>query len=192
MNLTHNILMRMFGRPEGFLGRLGGIIMAGTNGACAAWAIGLLEIEPRDTVLEVGFGPGIGIALLAARTPEGHVAGIDASSEMVAQASARNRAAIAAGRVELRHGSALSLPFAAQTFDKALAINSMQLWPDAAQGLREIGRVMKPGGRVALGFTPYSGQNKAGLAEALTAAGFANADLVESKHGFCATASKPG
>jgi len=50
---------------------------------------------------------------------------------------------------------------------------------------------MKRGGRVALAFTPYSGQ-KAGVAEALAAAGFDHADLVESDHGFCATATKAG
>ena len=74
-----------------------------------------------------------------------------------------------------RHGSAARLPFAADTFDKAPAINSMQVWPDAGAGLREMRRVMKPGGRVALAFTPYSGQKKAGVAEALTAAGFSPA-----------------
>jgi ubiquinone/menaquinone biosynthesis C-methylase UbiE len=87
----------------------------------------------------------------------GHVAGIDQSREMVEQARARNATAIQSGRVHLRHGSVESLPFDDNSFDKALAINSMQIWPDAVAGLREIRRVMKPGGRIALGFTPYSG-----------------------------------
>lgn len=192
MSAVHSLLLRMFGHPKGVLGRLGGMIMARSNEACAAWAIGLLEIRPDDKVLEVGFGPGIGIARLAALASAGHVAGVDASREMVAQASARNTAAIAAGRVDLRHGSVASLPVAADSFDKALAINSMQVWPDAVAGLREMRRVMKPGGRVALAFTPYSGQKKAGVVDALTAAGFARAALVESDHGFCATATKAG
>jgi ubiquinone/menaquinone biosynthesis C-methylase UbiE len=59
------------------------------------------------------------------------------------------------------------LPFDDNTFDKALAINSMQLWPDPAAGLREIRRVVKPGARVALGFTPHSGQPNKGLTEIL-------------------------
>ena len=77
------------------------------------------------------------------------------------------------------------------TFDKALAINSMQVWPDAIGGLREIRRVMKTGGTVALGFTRYSGQPKSGLVEMLTAAGFAEARVVETELGFCARAIKP-
>jgi ubiquinone/menaquinone biosynthesis C-methylase UbiE len=75
---------------------------------------------------------------------------------MVAQATARNSDAVAGGRVDLRHGTAQALPFAEGTFDKAVAINSMQAWPDAGSGLREIRRVLKAGGKVALGFTPWN------------------------------------
>ncbi len=84
-----------------------------------------------------------------------------------------------------------SLPFDNDSFDKALAINSMQVWPDAAAGLREIRRVMKPGGKLALGFTRYSGQPKLGLAETLNAAGFTQVHVMESGDGFCALAVKP-
>ena len=55
-------------------------------------------------------------------------------------------------------------------------------------GLR---RMMAPGGLVALGFTPYSGQSKGGLPEMLTAAGFTEAHVVESEAGFCALAMNP-
>jgi SAM-dependent methyltransferase len=80
---------------------------------------------------------------------------------MVDQARARN----AGDRVDLRRGSAEDLPYDRNTFDAAPAINSFQVWQNAVAGLREIHRVMKPGGRVELGFTPYSGQSKKGLME---------------------------
>jgi ubiquinone/menaquinone biosynthesis C-methylase UbiE len=191
MSVAHSILMRMFGRPKGILGRLGGIVMARMNQKCAAWVIDLLGIQPNDSVLEVGFEPGVGIELLARLVSGGYVAGIDPSEEMIEQAKARNVKAIESGRVDLRYGSAESLPFEGNTFTKALAINSMQVWPDAVAGLREMQRVMKPGGRIALGFTPYSGQSKNGLPEMLTAAGFTEAHLVEAEEGFCALAIKP-
>jgi ubiquinone/menaquinone biosynthesis C-methylase UbiE len=95
------------------------------------------------------------------------------------------------GRVDLRHGSVESLPFDNNSFDRALAINSMQVWPDAVAGLREIRRVMKPGGAIALGFTPYSGQPNKGLTETLTAAGFEKAPVVETPKGLCALATRP-
>jgi len=190
MRLMQSILMRAFGRPQGILGRLGGAIMARMNDDCGTWVIDLLNVTPNDRVLEVGFGPGVVIQRLAKLGVAGHVAGIDLSQEMVEQARSRNAAAVQHGRVELRRGSVESLPFDDDSFDKALAINSMQVWPNAATGLREVRRVMKAGGGIALGFTPYSGQRKEGLVEALTAAGFKQAHVVESDKGFCALAAK--
>jgi SAM-dependent methyltransferase len=192
MSFMRTILMRAFGRPQGILGRWGGIIMARMNADCGTWVTDLLEIRPNDRVLEVGFGPGVVVQRLAELAGEGHVAGIDPSREMVKQARARNAITLQSSRVDLRHGSVESLPFDDNRFDKALAINSMQVWPDVMVGLREVRRVMKPGGRIALGFTPYSGQSNKGLAEALTAASFRDAHVVEeADKGFCALATKP-
>ena len=165
--------------------------MARANRKCAAWVIDLLDVQPSDKMLEIGFGPGVGIQLLTSSASAGYVAGVDPSKEMVAQATTRNKKAIENGRVGLRHGSVASLPFTDNTFDKALAINSMQVWPDAVAGLREVRRVIKPGGKVALGFTPNSGQPNTGLAEMFTAAGFAKADVVERDKNFCVLAIKP-
>jgi len=189
MSIARSILMRMFGRPHGALGRLGGIIMARTNEDCGAWVVELLEIGPIDNVLEVGFGPGVVIrrvADLGARA-----AGVDLSPEMVEQARARNADAVRNHRVDLRRGSVDGLPFGRDTFDRTLAINSMQVWPNAVTGLREMHRVTKPGGRIALGFTPYSGRSKDGLTEVLAATGFTEVRIVDGAYGFCALGSKP-
>jgi len=164
--------------------------MARTNADFGYWVGDLLKVMPTERALEVGFGPGVIIQRLAALAPAGHVAGIDPSREMVAQARARNATAIEAGHVEIRRGSVENLPFDSESFDKALAINSMQVWPDAVAGLREVRRVMKTGGTIAVGFTPYSGQPNKGVTEALTAAGFTQARVVESDKGFCALAKK--
>jgi ubiquinone/menaquinone biosynthesis C-methylase UbiE len=157
MSVIQGIFMHMFGRPQGIPGRLGGRIMARTNESCGAWVTDLLEVGPNDSVLEVGFGPGVIIQRLSKLASAGQVAGIDLSREMVEQARARNATAIRGGRVDLRHGTVERLPFDDNTFDKALAINSAQVWQDPVAGLREIRRVVKPGASVALGFTPHSG-----------------------------------
>ena len=191
MTIGKSILMRMFGRPKGSLGRVGGIIMARMNRKVAAWAIDLLGVHPSDRVLEVGFGPGVGIQLLAESASSGRVVGVDHSKDMVGQATVRNAKAIKAGRVDLRQGSVERLPFEDESFNSALAVNSMQVWPDAVAGLREIRRVMKTGGRIALAFTRHSGQPKSGLTDALAAASFTGVRVTETDDGFCALATKP-
>jgi len=190
MSVLRSLLMRAFGRPRGMLGHLGGIIMAHTNDDCGVWVAELLEIAANDTVLEVGFGPGAVIRHLARLASAGHVAGIDPSREMLWQARLRNAAAIRGGRVELRQGVAARQPFKDNTFDKVLAINSMQLWPDVLAGLLELRRVMKPAARLALGFTLYSGQTRQGLTEQLAAAGFSRPSLVEKDKWFCVSATR--
>jgi ubiquinone/menaquinone biosynthesis C-methylase UbiE len=191
MSAMRKIFMHMCGRPQGVLGRLGGIIMAHANEECGAWVAELLEIGQNDSILEVGFGPGVIIQRLSNLASAGYVAGIDPSREMVEQARARNATTIRSGRANLQRGSVESLPFDDDTFDKALAINSMQVWPDPAAGLREMRRVMKPAARVALGFTAHSGQPNKGLTEILMAAGFTKANVVEREKCFCALALKP-
>lgn len=188
LGIADRLLMQMFGRPKGLLGRLGGFILARTKRDFIRWAIDLLDVRPDDQVLEVGFGPGVGIEMLADAISTGYVAGVDASQEMVEQATARNKKAIAAGSVQLQSGLAEALPFADDTFDKALAINSLQVWSDKMAGLREMRRVMKAGGKMALGFTPQSGQPSAGLPEILATAGFTEIRLVETDLGFCVLA----
>ena len=97
-----SILIRAFGRPQGILGRLGGIIMARSNREVATQMVELLDVHPNDRVLEVGYGPGVAIQLIAAKLSSGKVAGIDCSAEMMQQATARNAADVESGRIELR------------------------------------------------------------------------------------------
>src|SRR5260370_23930512 len=181
----HKLLIRCFGRPKGVRGRLGGVIRARVSGDVAAQVIEVLDVRPDDKILEVGFGPGVAIQLLLPRVPAGSVAGVDQSQEMVRQAAARNADALRSRRADLRYGSVERLPFADETFDMALAINSMQAWPDVRAGLREIRRVLKHGGNVALGFTVNSRQPKEGVAATPAAAVFAQPRIVDKSQLFC-------
>lgn len=191
MGVGQFITMRMFGRPRGIMGRLGGMIMARTNNLLGCGVAKRLQIRPTDYVLEVGFGSGVVIECLTRLAATGHVAGVDASAIMVAQACSRNAAAIERGQVELLRASVDNLPFDEDVFDKGLTINSMQVWPDARAGLFEILRVLKPGGQFAFGFTPNAGQRLDGLTETLAAAGFANAQLSVIDTGFYVLGDKP-
>jgi ubiquinone/menaquinone biosynthesis C-methylase UbiE len=90
-----------------------------------------------------------------AKGDAGTIADVDPSTEMVARDAVRNAEAIARGQAELRRGSVERLPFDDNTFNKALAINLMRVWPAPDAGLVEIRRVMKPGGTFTPGFTVY-------------------------------------
>jgi ubiquinone/menaquinone biosynthesis C-methylase UbiE len=143
-----------FAHPEGWLGRLVGMILALKNRERNAWTISMLDIQPDDQVLEIGFGPGQAIQEVAKLTPNGFVAGIDLSDTMVAQASKRNAAAIRSRRVLLQQGAESPLPFENNKFNKVFAVNSMQFWSNPIAGLQEVRRVLKPGGRVVLTIQP--------------------------------------
>jgi ubiquinone/menaquinone biosynthesis C-methylase UbiE len=149
-------MVRQFGHPRGFAGRLAGWVMAhrGSNRRRNGWVVSLLDVRPTDRVLEIGFGPGIAVAELAGRATRGQVHGIDHSDVMVQQASRRNAAAIRANRVHLTHASVDRLPSFDEPFDAILAVNSMGFWPEPAERLRELRRLLRPGGRIALASQP--------------------------------------
>jgi len=189
--VTQKLLMQMFGRPSGLLGRIGGLILSFEKGEFIPWVVEQLAIAPGAQILEVGFGPGVALQYVAKQTPAGQIVGVDYSDVMVQQATKRNATAIAAGKIEVHYGSASALPIPDETFDGAFSINSMQLWPDAVAGLREIRRVLKAGGKVALGFTAHAGQAAEALPGLATAAGLHPIELKQSTLGVCLVAVKP-
>ena len=114
------------------------------------WAVELLSIQTTDRVIELGCGPGVAIAALASRASEGLVVGVDHSEVMIRQASKRNAAAIRAGRVRLIRAPVEHMPLIDGPFDAALAVNTVGFWPEPVARLREIGQVLRTGGRIAL------------------------------------------
>jgi ubiquinone/menaquinone biosynthesis C-methylase UbiE len=142
--------VRQFSGPTGPLGRIAGRLMARWNGPLNDWIVELLELAPASRVLEVGFGPGLGVERVAARLSEGRLVGVDHSALMQRTASRRNRAGIAAGRVELRVGEAAALPVEDAAFTHAFAVNSLQFWPDLPAALAELKRALVPQGRLVL------------------------------------------
>ncbi len=138
------LLAGQHGHPKGIIGRLLGERMVRQHVSETLWTISLLHLQPDDRVLELGFGAGKAIELVAAQTPHGHVSGIDISQEMVRSANRRNTHAIEAGRVTLHHGDLTNLPFQDNSFDKIFTIQTLYFWPDPPRALAEIFRVLKP------------------------------------------------
>ena len=138
--------------PSGLLGRLLGHIMSLETAAANDAALRALAPQPGDRVLEVGFGHGRTIERAGAMVGHGLVAGIDASEEMVRMATRRCRRLVEAGRVRLALADSASIPYPDRFFDKAFTIHTIYFWDDPERHLRELGRVLRNGARLVLGF----------------------------------------
>jgi ubiquinone/menaquinone biosynthesis C-methylase UbiE len=104
-----------------------------------------LDVRPGDVALDVGCGPGTDLAALATAVgPGGSVIGVDHDPGMVAEARRR------APGADVREGDAHALPLPEAGVDRARADRVLQHLADPAQALRELYRVVRPGGRIAL------------------------------------------
>ena len=146
-------LRSQFGSPSGLFGSLFvAPFLNATNMAFIRTSVELLGLKPDDRVLDIGFGGGYSLLALAERIPNGQVGGVDHSRDMVDAAASLIRARKLQARIRVRWGNVVKLPFAARTFDKVFTVNTIYYWPDLSLGLREITRVLKPGGRLMVGF----------------------------------------
>ena len=111
-------------------------------------------------MLDIGCGGGRTIAKLAILAPEGKIFGIDYSDDSVAIARKTNAKLIQNGHVNIEHGSVAQLPFENGRFDLITAVETHFFWPDLAANLREVIRVLKPGGTFIIIAEVYKGGMK--------------------------------
>lgn len=147
------VIGRQFGSPSGLLGRLAGRFMARNNADLNRRLVEEVAslVPPPRRVAELGFGPGVGLAALVSTFPQAHVLGADPSSPMAGQATARNRAALKAGRLRLLQGDTSVLaPYA--PVDLVLAVHVLYFWDDPVASLEAVREMLPPGGHLALGY----------------------------------------
>ena len=108
-------------------------------------ALACLEQPLRGAVLDVGCGPGLLLATLAAKYPDLILAGLDIAPEMIRVATQR-----LCGRADIRLGDAESLPWAGPSFDYIFCVDSFHHYPNPQRALNEFRKVLKPNGRVIL------------------------------------------
>ena len=118
--------------------------------------IKLAELGQNDHVLDVGTGTGV-VALQAAQaTRNGKVCGVDLSEKMLATARMKADKLGIAEKIEFRQMDAEELQFPESTFDTVVSLFALLHFPDPLKALKEIYRVIKPGGTlvVAVGSSP--------------------------------------
>lgn len=131
----------------------------------SVWANDLLDrvsLSRGESVLDIACGTGIVARLARQRGHAGRLVGIDLNRAMLAVARAKS------ATVEWIEGSALDLPFDAKSFDVVLCQLGLQFFPDRPLALKEMVRVLKPGGRA--GFSVYSAIEKTPAAHAFVLA----------------------
>jgi arsenite methyltransferase len=160
-----DLVLDQLARPHGWLGPVMGRILDRVNRRLNAQVIDMLAVRPGERILEIGFGGGVGLSLLAARHPQARVAGVEISTSMLAAARRRFRRALSAGTMELHDASVERLPWPDQSFDGAYTINCIYFWPEPVVGLREIYRVLRPSGRLILGVRAQATLRRAGFAD---------------------------
>jgi len=101
--------------------------------------------------LDVGCGPGQFTILVAERLPQAELWGIDIAPTMIELARAHAAESPAAARLHFEVADVARLPFPDAHFDAVLSSGSIKHWPDQAAALREIHRVLVPGGRAFIG-----------------------------------------
>ncbi|MFC9820662.1 class I SAM-dependent methyltransferase [Streptomyces erythrochromogenes] len=170
------------------------------DGPAFAAAVREFGLRPGDRVLDAGCGTGRALgALRAAVGPEGTVLGVDLTPQMLAAARRAGRAAEGA----LLLADVARLPLRDEALDAVFASGLVAHLPDPAANLRELSRVVRPGGRLALfhpigraalaarqgrELTPQDLRAEHNLGPILSAAGWDMTSYADEDHRFLALA----
>lgn len=147
------VIARQFGLPSGPVGRVVGRLMARNNGSFNHWLVDQVAaaVPVAGRVVELGYGPGVGLQALLAAFPDALIVGADPSSALKGQAERRNRPAITDARLRLVEGDAGALAGSAP-MDLVLAVHVLYFWHLPDRDLKLVADLLAAGGRLALGY----------------------------------------
>lgn len=140
-------MARQLGHPRGWVGRrLMARALNGANKGLLDAAVEALEARKGDRIVDVGFGGGYALDRIRERVAPARPAGVEISLAMIE--AGRERWGDA---VDLHRTDVARMPFADGSQDGVLSVNTLYFWPEPHVALREIRRVLTPGGRLVLG-----------------------------------------
>lgn len=142
--LTH--VFNNCARPQGWWGRVMLRSMNFGHRPAHRWGRAHLQLRGDECVLDVGCGGGSNLAAFLKVSPAIRVVGVDVSDESVACCLRVNAGAVAEGRCTVLRNEVSRLAFADGAFDVVTAFETVYFWPDIVASMREVRRVLKPGG----------------------------------------------
>lgn len=143
-------LMDQYQCPRGRSGRLVAKLMNRRHEPLTRWGLTKVKIESNDVILDVGCGGGKTVNTLAQWVPKGKVFGIDHSTDMGAYSKKMTKKLIDQNRVQIVAGSVEKMGFPNDYFNLVTAIETYYFWSSFRDALKEIKRVLKPGGKLLL------------------------------------------
>jgi ubiquinone/menaquinone biosynthesis C-methylase UbiE len=151
-------------KPSGLFGRffMSRIFEKG-NAELNSHVLQSLSIQGNEHLLEIGFGTGLILSKIATSLDGGCIEGIDFSDLMVKIARKRNKRSIGAGRAKIHSGNFDEAEFRESSFDKIYTVNTIYFWKDPDATVAKIFRLLKPGGKLFIGFHEKSDMKEMGL-----------------------------
>ena len=140
-------------RPTGFLGKIVSKGMDRRNKKFYQKIIAELDIQKGEKVFEIGYGPGLGINLIAQSKPGCRISGIDFSELMVSMATKRNQEFIDKGIVILKYGDLLTAETGHESYDKIFCVNVIYFWKDLNPVFTKIHSMLNNGGTFCIFMT---------------------------------------
>jgi ubiquinone/menaquinone biosynthesis C-methylase UbiE len=144
--MFRKFIASQFKKPTGLLGILTSNLMVKNNQKNYDRLIKDLDLQPHNKLLEIGYGPGIGIDMIAKICPTCTIHGIDFSNLMYNRASNYNKQYINAGRVQLQHGDFLKVPVAHNDYDKIFCLTVVYFWNELRAPFEKVFSLLKKGG----------------------------------------------
>jgi ubiquinone/menaquinone biosynthesis C-methylase UbiE len=141
-------------QPSGLFSHFGIRFMNRTNLNLNKLTVQLLDVQPSDRILEIGFGGGGAIQCMIDSIQDGLIAGLDISDAALARCHKTFKKSVSQNKLELKKGYSTNIPYQNDFFNKVFAVNCIYFWSDPAVDLKEIYRVLKTGGTMILAIRP--------------------------------------
>ena len=181
-------IFKQFEKPTGLRGRLAGHFMALNNIKRSDWTIDKLNFKPTDKILEIGYGPGITLKMIAEQLTTGSITGIDHSEVMCRQAIKRNEENIKNNKAEIMCGTVHEFNYPENHFDIIFGSNVHFFWKEPVKEFKILYKLLNDNGRLVFVFQPryLKSNNDIALESGKTKSQFMEADFknieIEVKH----------